>query len=160
MEADVQLIDFGDPPEPVNKLLQRGVAAYRHDHAQADALFRQALAMAPRELSTYYCLYKIHTYMGNLDYAASIARQGMSEAARQAGWGDDPAEWPPQNAANAGPARFALFTLKALSFIELKRDNRELALRHLASLELLDPSGSVGWSVISQLAQGIAGGNA
>ena len=124
----MQLIDFGDPPEPVNKLLQRGVAAYRHDHAQADALFRQALAMAPRSCRPI-TVYKIHTYMGNLDYAASIARQGMSEAARRAGWGDDPAEWPPKNAANAGPARFALFTLKALSFIELKRDNRELALR-------------------------------
>jgi len=49
-----------------------------------------------------------------------------------------------------------LFTLKALSFIELKRDNREMALKHLASLEFLDPSGSVGWSVISQLAQGCA----
>jgi len=149
-------IDFGELPAPINELLQRGVRAYRSNRELADTLFRRALALAPRELATYYCLYKIHTYMGNLDFAAVIAKQGMCEAARQAGWSADPAHWPPQNAAGEGPARFALFTLKALSFIELKRDNREIALKHLASLEFLDPSGSVGWSVISQLAQGCA----
>jgi hypothetical protein len=152
---DAPLIDFGDLPEPINELLQRGVAAYRSDRSRADELFRGALAAAPRELAAYYCLYKIHTYMGNLDFAASVARDGMTEAARQAGWSDDPSGWPPEKAADVGPARFALFTLKALSFIELKRNNREIALQHLDTLELLDPTGSVGWGVILQLAQGI-----
>ncbi len=153
MEAP--LIDFGELPQEVNNLLQRGVAAYRTDRAEADALFRQAWALAPQEFAAYFCLYKIHTYMGNLAYAAKVAREGMSEAARQAGWSVDPARWPSNEAASGGPARFALFTLKALIFIELKRNNREAAIRHLATLELLDPSGSVGWTVISQLAQGI-----
>ncbi len=153
---DAPLIDFGEVPAAVNDLLQRGVAAYRGDRPKADALFREALALAPRELAAYYCLYKIHTYMGNLDTAAGVAKDGIREAARQAGWSADPAQWPPQNAAGAGAGRFALFTLKALSFIELKRGNRETSLRHLATLALLDPSGSVGWSVISELAQGTA----
>jgi len=151
---DAPPIDFGDLPASINDLLQRGVVAYRTDRVLADALFRQALAMAPQQLATYYCLYKIHTYIGNLDFAASVAWQGLSEAARQAGWSADPASWAPQNAAGGGPARFALFTLKALSFIELKRGNRATALQHLASLEFLDPSGSIGWAVISELAQG------
>src|SRR5208282_3947452 len=47
-------IDFGELPAPINELLQRGVRAYRSDRELADTLFRQALAMAPRELATYY----------------------------------------------------------------------------------------------------------
>lgn len=46
-------------------------------------------------------------------------------ATRQAGWPENSAPWPPQNSAGAAPTRLALFTLKALSFIELKRGNRE-----------------------------------
>jgi hypothetical protein len=151
---EAPLIDFGELPEAIDNLLQRGVAAYRTDRAGADALFREALAAAPQELAAYYCLYKIHTYMGSLDYAAEVARSGMEVAARQAGWSDEPTEWPPGKEADGGPARFALFTLKALSFIELKRDNRQAALDHLATLKRLDPRGTVGWTVISELADG------
>jgi hypothetical protein len=64
--------------------------------------------------------------------------------------------WPPQNSAGAPPARFALFTLKALSFIELKRGKRDVALDHLRTLSIVDPGGTVGWPVIYDLAQGIA----
>lgn len=48
--------------------------------------------------------------------------------------------WPPQNSAGAPPARFELFTLKALSFIELKRGKRNVALDHLRMLSLLTPA--------------------
>jgi hypothetical protein len=82
---DADVINFGEVPEQVNELLQQGVVAHRNDRAKADALFRQALELAPRELATYYCLYKIHTYMGNLETAKDMALQGMAEAARQAG---------------------------------------------------------------------------
>jgi hypothetical protein len=155
---EAPLVDFGELPEAIDNLLQRGVAAYRTDRTMADALFKEALSSAPQELAAYYCLYKIHTYMGNLDYAAVVARDGMTEAARQAGWSVEPTDWPPGKEAEGGPARFALFTLKALSFIELKRDNRQAALDHLATLKRLDPKGSVGWTVISELAQGIERG--
>ena len=150
---DATSIDFGELPAPIDALLKHGVAAYRSDRARADELFREALALGPQTLAAYYCLYKIHTYMGNLDTAAQVAQEGMNEAARQAGWSANPASWP-RSLAHAGPARFALFTLKALSFIELKRGNREVALAHLARLALLDPSGGVGWPVILALAQG------
>src|SRR5438132_719256 len=63
MESEA--INFGDLPENIDDLLQQGVAAYRHDRAQADRLFRQALAAAPTQLPTYFCLYKIHTYQGH-----------------------------------------------------------------------------------------------
>jgi tetratricopeptide (TPR) repeat protein len=152
---DAPLINFGDLPEAVDELLQRGVAAHRSDRDEADALFREALALAPQELPTYYCLYKINTYRGSLDAAAEYAQLGLREAARQAGWSEDPADWP-RNEHGAGPARFAMFTLKALAFIELKRDNRDIAAQHLAQLKLLDPFGHVGWTVISDMFQALS----
>lgn len=78
-------INFGELPEEINALLQQGVAAYRRDWSQADRLFRQALAAAPKELPIYFCLYKIHTYQGNLDEAQVAAESGLKEAATQAG---------------------------------------------------------------------------
>jgi hypothetical protein len=112
-------VNFGDLPEAVDGLLQQGVAAYRGDYARADALFRQALAAAPHVLPTYYCLYKIHTYRGHLDEALAVARAGLQEAARQAGWSLDWRDWSASIAAPEGAARFALYTLKAMAFIHL-----------------------------------------
>ncbi|PPD43477.1 MAG: hypothetical protein CTY15_09900 [Methylocystis sp.] len=146
-------VDFGTLPGPVDTLLQQGVVAYRSDKARADRLFRQALDLAPEALAAYFCLYKIHTYMGNLDVAKIAALDGIREAARQAGWAADPALWPKNQSLADGPARFALFTLKALSFIELKRGDREATDANLRILAEVDPSGSVGWPVIAALAE-------
>jgi len=149
-------VTFEDIPPEVEKLLREGVVAQRRDRERADRLFRAALALAPTELPIYYCLYKVQTRMGRLDEAEAIAREGMEEAARQAGWTLDPGEWP-EAGASEGPGRFAVFTLKALSFIELKRGNRKRALANLAHLARLDPSGGVGWPVVLALAEGTEG---
>ena len=82
LPADTEFINFGELPEKVNELLQLGVIAYRRDRPAADRLFRQALELAPDQLPTYYCLYKIHTYQGNLDEAVGIAQAALREAAR------------------------------------------------------------------------------
>jgi len=152
--SDVDVVNFGELDAETNELLQQGVVAYRTDPLKADNLFKRALAMAPSELAPYYCLYKIHTYMGSLDYAAAVAAEGMKEATRQAGWPSDPTNWPAEAEAQDGPARFALYTLKALSFIELKRGHRETALDYLQILSRADPQGSVGWKVVEELATG------
>lgn len=149
-------VTFGDLPPQVEELLREGVVAQRRDRERADRLFREALALAPTQLPIYYCLYKVQTCMGRLDAAAAIAREGMKEAARQAGWSGDPGEWPAAEASE-GPGQFAVFTLKALSFIELKRGNREIALANLDHLARLDPSGGVGWPVVLALAAGTEG---
>lgn len=149
------LIDFGELSPAVNELLQKGVLAYRRDKALADELFRQALELSPHELPAYYCLYKIHTYMGSLEVAWDVANLGLEEAVRQAGWPSDPALWPQKDTAPGSAERFALYTLKALSFIQLKRGLKEAALGNLSILRSLDPSGSVGWTVIYELAQGL-----
>jgi inorganic triphosphatase YgiF len=151
-------INFGDISEEINDILQEGVAAYRRDKKRADELFRQALAAAPTELPVYYCLYKIHTYQGNLDDAVAMAESGLKEGARQAGWPLDWHEWQPQPESLDGPGRFALYTLKALAFISLRRDEQERARHILDTLKWLDPTGQVGWPVIAALADGLAEG--
>ncbi len=145
-------INFGELPEEIDALLQRGVAAYRHDDGEADRLFRQALALAPRELPIYFCLYKIHTYRGHLDQAEAAARLGLAEATRQAGWPADWRRWRAEHTASDGPGRFALYTLKALAFIQLKQGDATLAREMLDVLAQMDPTGAVGWTVVAALA--------
>lgn len=148
-------IDFGEVPSEIDALLQEGVAAYRHDKAAADRLFRQALARAPEVLPVYFCLYKIHTYQGNLDDAEAAAKDGMAEAARQAGWPVDWRHWTPRSQAD-GPGRFAFYTLKALAFIRLRQNDKAAATEILSALARLDPAGHVGWPVIAALAEGLS----
>ena len=152
--SEPDAINFGDLPEAINVLLQQGVAAYRHDHIRADQLFRQALAAAPAQLPIYFCLYKIHTYQGNLDEAQAVAENGLREAASQAGWDPDWREWQPQAVLPEGPGRFALYTLKALAFIHLRQGNPRQADQILGRLRELDPTGAVGWPVVAALAEG------
>ncbi|HUB63357.1 MAG TPA: hypothetical protein VL996_02765 [Methylocella sp.] len=154
--SDPDTINFGDLPDAINALLQQGVAAYRHDHALADRLFRQAMAAAPEELPVYFCLYKIHTYQGNLDMALTAAEDGLGVAARQAGWSSDWRAWPAHPIIPDGAGRFALYTLKALAFIRLRRSERSQALEILDALRKLDPAGAVGWPVVAELAEGAA----
>lgn len=156
LSSELDPINFGDLPDEVDAILQQGVKAYRHDRARADQLFRKALAMAPGQLPVYFCLYKIHTYQGNLDEAQSAAENGLNEAAKQAGWPADWRQWRKQGTIPDGPGRFALYTLKALAFINLRQDNRAGAAEKLDALAILDPTGSVGWPVIAALADGIS----
>jgi tetratricopeptide (TPR) repeat protein len=154
--SEPDTINFGELPEAIDTLLQQGVAAYRHDRSRADRLFREALAAAPHELPTYFCLYKIHTYQGNLDEAQAAAEAGLKEAARQAGWEADWRQWRPQAVLSDGAGRFALYTLKALAFIHLRHGDQPQALEILDRLRQLDPTGTVGWPVVAALADGVA----
>lgn len=149
-------INFGELPEAIDALLQAGVVAYRRDRRVADRLFRQALAAAPSELPIYFCLYKIHTYQGNLDDAQAAAEAGLVEAARQAGWPRDWRQWQAPAASPDNAGRFALYTLKALAFIRLRQDDKPAAVEILNHLRQLDPSGAVGWPVVEALAEGLA----
>ncbi|HET9955572.1 MAG TPA: hypothetical protein VFQ61_13755 [Polyangiaceae bacterium] len=145
-------IDFGALPEPINELLQRGVLAYRLSPEAAEEHFQRALALAPSALPVYFCLYKIHTYGNRLDAALSAAGAGLAEAARQAGWPADFEAWPTNALAEPNEsARFALYTLKALAFIRLKREEVGEAARIIARLRALDPQGYVGWPVVAEL---------
>lgn len=147
-------IDFGDVSDDVNEILQRGVVAYRTDRAAADAAFRAALALDPRSLATWFCLYKIHTYSGDLDAALEAAEGGLREAARAANLAPDWRDWIGDEISLAGPGRFALYTLKALAFIRLRRDEAAEARAVLDALARLDPTDAVGGSVVDAIWRG------
>jgi len=149
-------IDFGDVPPAVNEILQRGVELYRTDRAAADRAFREALALDPRALATWFCLYKIHTYSGDLDAALAAAEGGLREAARQANLSPDWRTWRGDEISLEGPGRFALYTLKALAFIRLRRDEPEAARETLERLAELDPGDVVGGSVVEAIRRGTA----
>jgi hypothetical protein len=151
------LVDFGDLPPEVNRILQRGVSLYRHDAVAADLAFREALALRPDALPTYLCLYKIHAYQGNLDEALAIAEAGLREAARQAGLDPDWTAWTGGQISQDvnGPGHFALYTLKALSFIHLRRDEKAKSQRYLAKIAELGAMELVGGGVVAALAAGI-----
>ena len=153
--SESDTINFGELPEEIDDLLQQGVAAYRRDRSRANLLFQQALAAAPTQLPIYFCLYKIHTYQGNLDEAEAAARSGLTEAANQAGWNRDWRKWQPQATLPEGAGRFALYTLKALAFIHLRQNHRSKAEQILETLKRLDPTGAIGWPVVAALAEGI-----
>ena len=149
------LVDFGEVPPGVNEILQEGVALHRTDRAAADRAFREALALDPRALATWFCLYKIHTYSGDLDAALAAAEGGLREAARQANLAPDWRLWHPAEISLDGPGRFALYTLKALAFIHLRRDERPEAAAVLSRLAVLDPTDAVGASVVAAIAEGL-----
>lgn len=145
-------VGFGELPPAINALLQDGVVAYRTDAGRAEALFRQAVAHAPDVLATYFCLYKIHTYQGNLSAARADAQAGLARATALAGWPTDWRAWRPGTCGgDSEPARFALYTLKALAFIHLKEGDSATAEEMLKRLRALDPQGTVGWPVIEAL---------
>jgi tetratricopeptide (TPR) repeat protein len=153
-----ELINFGEVLPEVNEILQRGVGLYRRDPAAADTAFREALALAPDQLPTYLCLYKIHTYQGNLDEALAIARAGLAEATRQAGLDPDWQVWQAAEISDDvnGPGHFALYTMKALAFIHLRRDEGNESRRYLDKLADLGAMETVGGSVIEALSAGVA----
>jgi hypothetical protein len=150
------LINFGEVLPEVNEILQRGVALYRHDPEGANTAFREALALAPDALPTYLCLYKIHTYQGNLDEGLAIAHAGLKEAARQAGINEDWTKWQPGQISDDvnGPGHFALYTLKALGFIHLRRDENTITRSILDKIAELGAMETVGGTVIAALAEG------
>ncbi|CAN5243798.1 hypothetical protein BH10PSE15_BH10PSE15_00550 [soil metagenome] len=150
MNAPFDKIDFGSLPAAVNRLLQQGVLAYRSDRSLVEMKFLQAVARDPAALPTYLCLYKIHTYQGNLVDGQAMAKAGLEEAARQCKWPQDWRDWPPLPQIPGGPGRFALHTLKALAFIALRDDRYADASEMLGTLRRLDPAGAVGWAVQRQ----------
>ena len=142
---------FGsDTPPAVRRLLEQAVEAAP---AEREALLWTAQATAPDCLAVYYLLYKFHAQQRQFELAERAASKGLVVAAKQAGL---PKDW--RRAINdthdfmsPGPARFWLFTLKALAFIALRRQQPELAAELLARIKLLDPLHTVGSDVIAAL---------
>jgi len=120
----------------------------------AAALWTAALT-APQSLAIYYLLYKFHAGLGELGEAQKAARKGLDAAARAAALAPDWRAVCPGDAdfTTPGPARFWLFTLKALAFISLRLGEREAVVALIAQLHRLAPSDQLGAGVVEALLQ-------
>ncbi|BBL72062.1 hypothetical protein MoryE10_26680 [Methylogaea oryzae] len=146
-------------PAAVDALLQRAVALRHSDPAEAERLLLNAAARFPDCLPAHFALYKYYANRRSLAQAEDAARRALREAARQGGFAcrlglREPAgERHPYEAGGAG--HFYLFTLKALAFIKLRRNEAAAAEDILALLLALDPEDRSGASVVRQLADAV-----
>lgn len=144
----------GAVPAAVRELMHRAAQAPR---GEVGALLWTAQALAPQCLAVYYALYKHHAGRREFEQADGAARRGLQEAAQQAGLAADwrrvtPAGLPAGLDFGAnGPARFWLFTLKALAFIALRSRRPADARELLAQIAALHPGSGIGDEVIAGL---------
>lgn len=144
----------GEVPRQVKSLLERARHARSMDEALS--LLWTAQVCAPQSLAVHYLLYKLYARQTDFDKAQEVALKALQLAAEQAGL---PANWRQVRPDMAdfqtpGPARFWLFTLKALAFINLRLQHRLNARSYLKKVEELDPLGGSGASVIDALMKG------
>lgn len=138
----------------VNACLQQAVAC-AGDFERARALLHQAKDMDPEQLEVYTALYKFYFYRGYLDEAELVTVESLARAAQQGGFNRDFAQLTPACTdwkAQGGPVRAFLYSLKALAFIRLRKNDRAGSLAVLDKLQELDPEDQVGGSVIADLA--------
>jgi hypothetical protein len=146
-----ELLFGGDVSPEVRELV---LEASRAPADERGPLFWTAQALAPEQLALYYLLYKHHAQRREFEQAERAARIGLVQAARAAGL---PEDWRDVTAASAasfqgdGPARFWLFTLKALAFIHLRSGRAEEAREFLDKIERVDPQANIGGDVIQAM---------
>ncbi|MDO9313437.1 MAG: hypothetical protein Q7T97_02695 [Burkholderiaceae bacterium] len=141
----------GATPPAVLGLLHQAAEVQGEQRA---ALLWTAQAMSPTTLAVYYTLYKHHAGRREFELAERAATRGLAAAATQAGLAADWRAVVPADGVDFqrnGPARFWLFTLKALAFISLRSGDTDLAQALLAQIDRLDSSARVGSDVIAAL---------
>ncbi|WP_375184403.1 hypothetical protein [Aquabacterium sp.] len=144
----------GDVPPQARHLVDQ--ARTEANPQRALALLWTAQVCAPECPSLYYLLYKFHARHADFEQAELAALKGLDVAAAQAGLPDDWRTVTPDMAdfLAPGPARFWVFTLKALAYIRLRCQDRAAAEAYLAKVQELDPLGGSGAGVIEALLRG------
>jgi tetratricopeptide (TPR) repeat protein len=152
-ESSIDLFG-GEVPPQAKALVEQ--ARVETNPERALALLWTAQVCAPECPSLYYLLYKFYARQADFEQAEEAALKGLDVAAEQAHLPDD---WRSVTADMAdfmapGPARFWLFTLKALAFIRLRLKDVDSARLYLSKVQELDPQGGTGASVIEALIKG------
>ena len=144
----------GEVPPAVSRLLDQIHGAPARE---TEALLWTAQATAPDCLAVYYLLYKFHAGRREFELAERAACSGLAVAARQAGLAEDWRDVPAGSVdfSRPGPARFWLFTLKALAFIKLRQGEVALANALIGKIEALHPNGGLGDDVVAALLAGL-----
>jgi len=152
----------GAVPDSIRHLMHQAAQASR---GEVGALLWTAQALAPQCLAVYYALYKHHAGRREFDQAEGAAQRGLLQAASLSGLAADWRQVTPSTlpagldfGAN-GPARFWLFTLKALAFIALRSQRPAEARELLASIAALHPGSGIGDEVIATMLASVSGGS-
>jgi hypothetical protein len=113
-------------------------------------------AQAPACLPVYYLLYKLHAGRRELALAERAALAGLAQAGLQSGLPTDVTftATPLVDFTSNGPARFWLFTLKAIAFIRMRRGCLTEARQVIEWIRRCDPQLSLGSDVVLQLLHG------
>lgn len=140
----------GQVPPPVQRLI---ATARNAPPDEAGAALWTAVLTFPRCLPPYYLLYKFHASRGEMEPAHEVASKALAAAALQAHLAANWRAVLPGDAdfSTPGPARFWLFTLKALAFINVRRGERAAALALVTKLRALDPADRIGFGVVEAL---------
>jgi tetratricopeptide (TPR) repeat protein len=148
----------GDVPPQAKALVEQ--ARLEENPERALALLWTAQVCAPECPSLYYLLYKFYARHADFEQAEEAALKGLDVAAEQAHLPDDWRQVTPEMAdfQAPGPARFWLFTLKALAFIRLRLKDHDAAQLYLSKVQQLDPQGGTGANVIEALIKGSSAG--
>ncbi len=149
-EASDEFFGSDQVPESVRSLLHQAATATADERGP---LLWTAHSCAPQCLAVYYALYKHHAGRREFELAEKAALTGLKEAAQQAGLPESPGDVTADMAdfSAPGPARFWMFTCKALAFIALRSGRPELSQARLAIIERIDANAGMGSDVISQL---------
>lgn len=150
-------VSFGPAvPAGVNRRLQMAVEARTRNRYESEKLLWEARAEDPTCLPVYFALYKFYANAKKFEAAERAALLALAEASRQGGFPQDwaalsrePEAW---KLYEKPAGLFYLFSLKALSFIKLRRGSEVEACELLIHLERLDPEDRSGGSVIRTLA--------
>ena len=151
---------FGSSILPAtNSRLQYAVAARHRDNSVAENVLWEARSEDPTCLPVYFALYKFYANSNKLGRAERAARLALAESSRQAGvpadWerlSQEPRRW---NLYASEAGLFYLFSLKALGFIKLRRQQWGEAGAILDHLARLDPEDRSGGSVVQSLAESV-----
>lgn len=155
---DMPLPEDGPEADTVRALLAAPLDL-RHGWSRTERLIDDARHALPMRLELDIAMYKLHAYSGRLDSAEALILATLERAAAAGGFDADAARLDaadPRWFQATGSERVYLYSLKALGFVRLRREDLAGALEALDALGRLDPGDQVGGSVVRELAERLA----
>lgn len=152
---DLPLPDAGADAETINALLNAPLDL-RHGWDRTERLIDDARHAMPDRLELNVAMYKLLAYSGRLEAAEALIAETLERAAAARGFDADPARLAADDArwvAASGVDRLYLYSLKAMGFVRLRRNNVDCAVSVLDELARLDPLDQVGGSVVAGMAE-------
>ncbi|WP_027802838.1 hypothetical protein [Paraburkholderia dilworthii] len=152
MTAFAQSAIGGGLPSGVNALIaEAGRLRERPDEALA--LLQRARAAAPRHPVPLIALYRFYFYGHQWVQARAIGEDALAvtRSALDSNFGDQPLAAAIVTTRYDAGARFYLFTLKGLAYLNMRLGDFEEARMVLRELRRLDPEDRVGGALLSQV---------